>query len=335
MKAHMASTLAIAMAATIGFVSPARSQVVDTTLWVTNGFVYAAARSGTTLFIGGDFTAVGPATAGGVPLTTTDGSPMAPFPKVAGAVLAIAPDGSGGWYIGGSFNAVGGLPRAGLAHVRADRTVAPWNPNVSGGANTYRVEAIALSGNTVYIGGDFSTMGGLQRKNLAALNGTTAAVTSWNPGTDSTVHALAVSGQVVYVGGEFDLISGQSRSRIAALDATTAAATAWDPNATSSGVDNYVAALVVSGNLVYAAGNYQGIGGQVRRSLAALDATTGLATAWNPGASVTYQVMSLAVSGSVVYASGNFATIGGQSRSNLAALDATTGLFLSSIIPLP
>src|SRR5262249_58275132 len=55
-----------------------------------------------------------------------------------------------------------------------------------------------------------------------------------------------------------------------------------------------------------------------------LDATNGLATAWNPGANGP--VSALAVSGSTVYAGGDFTSAGGQPRTDIAALDAATGL---------
>jgi hypothetical protein len=32
-------------------------------------------------------------------------------------------DGSGGWYVGGSFNTIGGLTRQRLAHVNSDMTI--------------------------------------------------------------------------------------------------------------------------------------------------------------------------------------------------------------------
>ena len=57
--------------------------------------------------------------------------------------------------------------------------------------------------------------------------------------------------------------------------------------------------------------------------IAAVDAETGLATEWNPGASD--QVLALAVSGNTVYAGGWFRTIGGAARTAVAALDGTTG----------
>jgi hypothetical protein len=85
-----------------------------------------------------------------------------------------------------------------------------------------------------------------------------------------------------------------------------------------------VRALAVSGNTVYAAGNFTNIGGQARRCIAALDARTGQATSWDPNANNV--VYTLAVNGNTVYAGGSFIAIGGQFRNRTAALDATTGL---------
>src|SRR5207247_216214 len=143
-----------------------------------------------------------------------------------------------------------------------------------------------------------------------------------SPNATSYVNALAVSGGTVYAGGRFTSIGGQLRNHIAALDATTGAATAWDPNA-SGGAYHSVYALAVSGSTVYAGGGFQNIGGQPRNHIAALDATTGAPTAWDPRPDA--RVQALAVSGGTVYAGGNFTTIGGQPRNRIAALDAASG----------
>src|SRR5205807_1597512 len=86
--------------------------------------------------------------------------------------------------------------------------------------------------------------------------------------------------------------------------------------------DDVVNALVVNGSTIYAGGAFTSIGGQTRNSIAAVDATTGLATSWDPNATGT--VYALAVNGPAVYAGGTFSNIGGQARNNIAALDAAS-----------
>ena len=54
----------------------------------------------------------------------------------------------------------------------------------------------------------------------------------------------------------------------------------WNPGANGS-VERH---WLVNGSTVYAGGTFTSIGGQSRNRIAALDATTGLATAWNPAA---------------------------------------------------
>jgi hypothetical protein len=61
---------------------------------------------------------------------------------------------------------------------------------------------------------------------------------------------------------------------------------------------------------VYAGGLFVSIGGQARNAIAALDATNGLATAWNPGAN--HGSWALVASEDTVYAGGFFSSIGGQ-----------------------
>ncbi len=290
-------------------------------LYSTDGYVNAIAKSGNTLYIGGRFTRVTPASGCGVPLDATSGQPLsAPLvvKEAWGGVFAVAADGSGGWYIGGEFTHVGGVPRANLAHIRSDYTLDDsWDPGANGIVN-----GMALNGSTLYVCGNFESTGGQPRRFLAALDATTGDATSRNPDPDGNVHALAVSGTTVYAGGYFQRIGGQTRTFLAALDATTGAATAWDPGATGK-----VNALAVSGTIVYAGGFFHNIGGQSRRFIAALDATTAAATSFN--AAAEYGVDALAVVGSTIYAGGRFRFIGGQARRCLAALNAMTGVATS------
>ena len=83
----------------------------DGQVWVTNGRVLATAIGANgTSYIGGIFSYVGPQTGSGVALDVSSGVRDASFAMVQGSVFAVVPDGAGGFYIGGSFHAVGGLP---------------------------------------------------------------------------------------------------------------------------------------------------------------------------------------------------------------------------------
>jgi hypothetical protein len=71
-----------------------------------------------------------------------------------------------------------------------------WNP----GAND-EVVALVVSGQTVYVGGFFGSIGGQARHRIAAVDARTGKATAWNPGANDEVDALVVSGQTVYAGG--------------------------------------------------------------------------------------------------------------------------------------
>ncbi len=302
------------------------AQTVDTAVLGTNGPVNIIVNDGGTIYIGGDFTSIGPLTGGGVAIDASTGAVHRPYPQVAGAVNVVAPDGSGGWYLGGSFTAVGGQPRNNLAQLDAGGNLTPWNPSADG-----QVYALVVSGSTVYAGGLFTSIGGQSRNNIAALDVVSGVASGWNPNASSYVEALAVSGGTVYAGGQFITIGGQPRGKIAALDAASGAVTAWNPNARDVNGSTYgsaVYALVVSDGTVYAGGQFSSIGGQFRSNIAALDAS-GAATAWNPSATGGQgygdAISALAVSGGTVYAAGGFTSIGGQPRNDIAALDVATG----------
>jgi trimeric autotransporter adhesin len=84
------------------------------------------------------------------------------------------------------------------------------------------VYELALSGSTLYAGGDFDSIGGQSRNHLAALDTTQATnhATPFDPNANGRVFALALSGSTLYAGGFFDSIGGQSRNHLAALDTT-------------------------------------------------------------------------------------------------------------------
>jgi outer membrane protein assembly factor BamB len=86
-----------------------------------------------------------------------------------------------------------------------------------------------------------------------------------------------------------------------------------------------VSAIEYAAGTVYVGGTFTSIGGQPRNHVAAVDASTGTATAWNAHLDPGGDVRSLLAIGRTVLVGGSFSTVGGQPRANLAALDATTG----------
>src|SRR5689334_14320019 len=181
----------VVMLPVVTSLSPGRAfaQVLDPTLWTTDGSVSAMALDGNTLYIGGTFARIGPNTGGFATLNDATGALRAGWPRVEGLVGAVAPDGSGGCYIGGSFTSVAGVARLNLAHLRADGTLDGWNPGADGD-----VRALAVSGSTVYAGGDFTSIGGQARNYIAALDATSGLAMAWNPGANNVIISLAVSG---------------------------------------------------------------------------------------------------------------------------------------------
>src|SRR5207249_2600730 len=107
----------------------ARAQVEREDAWTTDGPVHVIRHIGDRLYIGGAFSRIGPRSGGAVPLDLATGRAIEGFPRVRGNVLVIIPDGEGGWFIGGSFSAVGGVPRQNLAHVLPDLRLAAWAPH--------------------------------------------------------------------------------------------------------------------------------------------------------------------------------------------------------------
>lgn len=269
-------------------------------------------------------------------IDTTTGR-LTPWNPVAqGEVLALALSGQT-VYVGGRFQSINGQPRFHLAALEATNGLLTfWNPSVQGDAQGIELPFVldlATSGSIVYVGGQFHQLGAQPRRSLGSVDMATGQATNWNPNVAGLVTAMAISGSAMYVGGRFAAIGGQPRSNIAAVDTESGLTTTWNP-----GANGQVASLSVSDRAIYVGGGFlfdggfTAIGGQARNALAAIDAATGVVTAWDPAPeleaspNVSRGITSLAVSGSTVYIGGEFREIGGQPRRNLAAIDATTGL---------
>jgi hypothetical protein len=227
-------------------------------------------------------------------------------------------------YVGGEFNRVDGRSRNYAASFDTrDGALTEWNPNAAQGAYFTRVETLAVAGSTVYAGGDFTSIGGKQRNDLAALRARTGAATAWNPGANDVVDALAVSRRSVYVGGDsITSIGGRTRDRLAAISVDTGTPTAWNP-----GANGAVDSLAVSGQTLYAGGNFTRIGARPRARLAAFALRSGATTGWRPTANGP--VYTLASGEKTLYLGGVFTEVGGVQREHIAAVTAGAGSITS------
>ena len=310
--------------------------------WVTNGTVYAVRQVGDRIYVGGSFTQAGPNTGFGVALDPSTGVWAPAFPKINGTVLVAAPDGGGGFYIGGDFSRVGTRSRHNGARIVPGATagtwdVAAWNPETD---KPIRAIALDPSGNTAYIGGDFATVQGVARAGVAAVNRYTGdPVLGFDPGagtgtttgtgtaatlTVGSVLTLAISpdGSRLFAGGFFTSMAGTARSGLAALNAANGALdVAFNPAPSAGGVETM--ALTAAGRLLLG-GGFTKIGATTRNRLAAVNAATGaLDTTWAPSADGTVHTLRLSADGASVFVGGAFANISASVRGRLALLSST------------
>ena len=234
-----------------------------------------------------------------------------------GTVYAIAM-GTDVVYAGGNFTSVTGTNGTfARSRVAAINLTTGAVTSFRADANA-RVRALALNGTALFVGGDFTTLGGAARLRLGEVNATTGAVASFRRDASSAVRALATVGDRLYVGGQFTSIGGVSQRRIAAirLPARTVD-TGFRPV-----LDNTVNAITTSpdGTAVYVGGNFLTVNGVARRYLVRLD-TAGAPSAAVFAMSTNYPVLALDTNdnGTRVYAG-----IGGGGN-QVASFSSTTG----------
>lgn len=304
----------------LGLLSSGHNTVKPPAPWVTDGIVYASDVSGNTIYIGGRFSYLFPNVQYGAPLDAATGMYKTGIKKrtlINGNVFACAPDGSGGWYIGGNFTTVNGTARTSVARINANGTLHDWNPALNGGGV---IRAITVSGGRVYLGGTFSiTIAGIPYLNLAVVDTATGApIPGWVTQVTSggaTINDIAVSGSTIIIGGSFSTVddalppvAAKARLNLAALDSTGAVIPTWIVDA--AGTTQNVYALAVSGNRLFVGGEYTSLGGQIRNNLGEVDIASGAVSSNTFDADNT--VRSLSLYGNMLYAAGDFQNITGS-----------------------
>lgn len=234
-------------------------------------------------------------------------------------------------YVFGTFHAVGGVARRGIAALDASTgAVLPWDAQLAAApvsTSTYVFRA-ALDGNILYVTGDFSAIAGQPRQGMAALDADTGALrpATFDNTQGTSVSYLSAAGGRVYASGGCN-IGGTAYQLVCAYASDGTELPNW--GAVSG---EYFGPLVATPSRVYilATQYFPGFGNVDIRARG-FDPVTGTQDGWQspafrgqePGGLA--MIDALAVGGGRLFASGTFETVGGVRRTRFAAIDTSTG----------
>jgi hypothetical protein len=171
------------------------------------------------------------------------------------------------------------------------------------------VEALAVSGGTLFAGGGFTMAGTNAANYIAKWNGSGWSVVG--SGMNTNVLALAVSGGTLYAGGSFTLTGTNAANYIAQWNGSS-----WSPLGSGmGGAHCFVSALAASGGSLYAGGYFKTAGANAATNIAQWDGSGWSALGSGIGGDDFYpyvypSVDALAVSSGRLYAGGWFLTAG-------------------------
>ena len=211
--------------------------------------------------------------------------------------------------------------------------VVPATPQSTASFNDV-VRAVVYAGDTIYVGGHFTTAtdstGTHIRNHVAAIDASTGRLRAWAPGADGAVWSIAVAGGDVYLGGNFTRVGDRPRRRLAKVAAGSGAVAGDFVHR----ANRTVRTMTVADGSLYVGGQFGTVDGLSRDRLAAFTLASGrLRTDWTPSANGTVFGLD-AGPADRIYAGGAFSRIDGRSSSGFAtALAPGTGQVMSAFDP--
>ncbi|MCU0274267.1 MAG: fibronectin type III domain-containing protein, partial [Acidimicrobiales bacterium] len=178
--------------------------------------------------------------------------------------------------------------------------------------------AVDHEGRTL-VGGDFTSVDGVARRNLARLFADGSVDPTFDPSPSGAVHAIAVDRMHrILIGGDFSSVRGVPTSRIARLAPEGHPDPAFRPEP-----DGTVRAVAVEtdGNLLVG-GSFTTIADTPRNRIARLTPTGDADPDFDPGADGTVRAIAREPDGDLLVG-GSFTTIAGTPRSHIARLTPT------------
>lgn len=238
-----------------------------------------------------------------------------------GMVIGLAAQPDGKTLICGGFTHVNGVARTRLARLNADGSLdTAFNPVIT---TTSLLRCVAvLPDGRILVGGEFGSVNGVTRTNLARLNADGSLDTSFNANVNNTVVCVAVQpdGRIV-IGGNFGSVGGQARNRIARLNADGTLDTGFDPNVQISSGSSVVQVIALQGGGgIIVGGTFDAVGGVTRHNLARLNTDGSLDAGFDPNVSSSVIALALQRTGKIMVGSTS-ASIGGQPHGGIARLN--------------
>ena len=235
-------------------------------------------------------------------------------------------------YIGGRFTGVKNVTtgqfvaRTRLAAFDAatGALITSFNPNIGG--DEIRSIEVSADGSTVYVGGQFTTVNGAARSNVAAIDAGGGLLTGWNVAANSRVKDLVRVGSDLYLAGTFGAVNGANRPGLAKVSAATGQLdTGWQVPA-SGGKPRSIFPSPNGTDLIVA-GSFTSLEGQSRLFLGSATLASGDVTQWNPGAACdTCDLFDVVAEGDAV-----FGAVGGAGGGRAVKWSATSGALVWSV----
>ncbi len=226
-------------------------------------------------------------------------------------ISSLVADANGNIYAGGYFTATADDAVTNLNQIaRYNPTTKTWSPLANNGLNAI-VTSLAISGDNLYVGGEFSATADSAVTNLNRIARYNLTTNTWSPlsnnGLNSSINSLAISGGNLYVGGAFTRTSDSAvtnLNRIARYNLTT---NTWSPLA-FNGLNSSVFALAVSGDDLFAGGFFTGTFSFSGINLNQIARYNTVTNTWSELANsgLSDYTESLAVSGNFLYVNGEF-----------------------------
>ncbi|MBP7496842.1 MAG: T9SS type A sorting domain-containing protein [Bacteroidales bacterium] len=219
-------------------------------------------------------------------------------------------------------NLMSAYKRNSLAKINiCDNKIEDWQPDI--GYST--IKDMLISGDTIFIAGNFQSVNATSIKNLAAIHKNMGGLfTDWRPEPDNQVNKIFKIEEKMFVCGNFNNIANQPAKGFAVINYKDGTLNPWSCDSLNKLTAYYINVedLVIHNNKLYLAGSFSPKA-NFNYQIVEIDYTSGiLQRAWRwSNSSVNY----LTAADSLLFLSGSFYTYNDIGRQNLAAINLNTG----------